>query len=71
MKKYVFVIMSLLLSSCATKIEGCLDTYEPVCAKKVVTCSQDRCTPLDTTYQNRCYAEKDEAMGIQNGPCTF
>ena len=64
-------MIATVLTSCTTKVESCGDNYEPVCAKKVVTCSQDRCAPLDTTYQNKCYAEQDEAMDIQSGPCTF
>lgn len=47
----------------------CTGELAPVCGKYQVQCIKAPCPPLDTTYQNRCEAEKAGATDIVDGAC--
>jgi hypothetical protein len=48
---------------------ACTKEFVPVCGKYQVQCIKAPCPPLDTTYQNRCEAEKAGATDIKEGAC--
>lgn len=49
----------------------CTEEYAPVCAKRQVQCITTPCDPVEQTYPNLCYAQKDGAFDVKDGACTF
>jgi hypothetical protein len=47
----------------------CTDEYKPVCGELQVNCIKAPCPPIKQTYNNRCLAEKENALNITEGAC--
>lgn len=53
------------------QVTFCTEEYMPVCAKRQVQCIAAPCDPVEQTYPNRCYAERDGGYDITDGACAF
>lgn len=49
----------------------CTEEYAPVCGKRQVQCIKAPCEPVEQTYSNKCYAQKDGAFDVKEGACAF
>lgn len=47
----------------------CSAEYAPVCGELQVQCIRAPCPPINTTFSNRCEAQKRGATDIRDGPC--
>lgn len=48
---------------------ACTKEYAPVCGSREVQCIRAPCPPVRQTYGNRCVAEADGALNIEEGAC--
>lgn len=78
--KHLLILFSILLVSCSSQLPEkpltespdevmCITLYEPVCGELEVQCIKAPCPPIQTTYSNKCEAEKAGAAIIAQGEC--
>lgn len=49
----------------------CTEEYAPVCGKLQIQCITTPCDPVEQTFPNRCYAQRDKAVDITEGACAM
>lgn len=52
------------------EIKPCTKEYRPVCGEVQVQCIKAPCDPIKTTFANKCLANNENAINIQDGACT-